>query len=200
MLTVDPVKRATISEIRNMPIFECNLPRYLQPLPEIDTYPTLPMDDMATLLMINEGQADPKKVADANGMMFSEDLGIIDPIIVSELLERISTYTEAMVWDALQQQGDNQVKVAYQLVRDHKRILKGCKSVYTLHQSMLTISTRDGGRLVCDGRFHGFFTTRMERRNPQTSVDAKYTDTRCRGGKRLGRGRSRDPRHSKCAF
>lgn len=128
MLTVDPVKRATISEIRNMPIFEDKLPRYLQPLPEIDTYPTLPMDDMATLLMINEGQADPKKVADANGMMFSEDLGIIDPIIVSELLERISTYTEAMVWDALQQQGDNQVKVAYQLVRDHKRILKGCGS------------------------------------------------------------------------
>lgn len=133
MLTVDPVKRATISEIRNLPIFQENLPRYLQPLPEIDTYPTLPMDDMATLLMINEGQADPKKVADANGMMYSEDLGIIDPIIVAELLERISTYTEAMVWDALKQSGDNQVKVAYQLVRDHKRILKGCKFFYHYH-------------------------------------------------------------------
>lgn len=133
MLTVDPVKRATISEIRNMPIFQDNLPRYLQPLPEIDTYPALPMDDMATLLMINEGQADPKKVADANGMIFSEDLGIIDPKIVSELLERISTYTEAMVWDALQQSGDNQVKVAYQLVRDHKRILKGCECLQGLH-------------------------------------------------------------------
>lgn len=127
MLCVDPVKRANIAEIRNMHFFQEDLPRYLLPLPEVDTYPTLPMDDMATLLMINEGQADPKKVAEAKGMVFSEDLGIIDPKIVNELLDRISTYTEAMVWEALQQPGDNQVKVAYQLVRDHKRILRDCE-------------------------------------------------------------------------
>lgn len=127
MLCVDPVKRAHISEIRNTPFFQQDLPRYLEPLSEIDTYPTLPMDDMATLLLINEGQADPKKVAAAKGMIFSEDLGIIDPKIVAELLERISTYTEAMVWAAMQETGDNQVKVAYQLVRDHKRIIRDCK-------------------------------------------------------------------------
>ncbi|WWD08124.1 hypothetical protein V865_006235 [Kwoniella europaea PYCC6329] len=124
MLEVDPLKRATIAEIRQMPFFQENLPRYLEPLPEMDRYPALPMDDMTTLLLINEGQADPKKVAETKGMVFTEDLGIIDPDIVEELLEKISTYTEPMVWDALQREGDNQVKVAYQLVRDHRRILK----------------------------------------------------------------------------
>ncbi|KAK8846590.1 hypothetical protein IAR55_005676 [Kwoniella newhampshirensis] len=124
MLEVDPLKRATIAEIRQMPFFQENLPRYLQPLPEMERYPALPMDDMTTLLLINEGQADPKKVAEDKGMLYTDDLGIIDPDIVHELLEKISTYTEPMVWDALQRDGDNQVKVAYQLVRDHRRILK----------------------------------------------------------------------------
>ena len=63
MLHTDPLKRATIAEIRQMPFFQEKLPRYLQPLPEMDRYPTLPMDDLSTLLLINEGQADPKKVA-----------------------------------------------------------------------------------------------------------------------------------------
>ncbi|WVQ97489.1 hypothetical protein IAU59_004603 [Kwoniella sp. CBS 9459] len=124
MLDVDPLKRATIAEIRQMPFFQENLPRYLEPLPEMDRYPALPMDDMTTLLLINEGQADPRKVAESKGMVFTEDLGIIDPDIVEELLEKITSYTEPMVWDALQKDGDNQVKVAYQLVRDHRRILK----------------------------------------------------------------------------
>ena len=133
MLHVDPLKRANIAEIRTIPFFQDNLPRYLQPLPEIERYPTLPVDDLSTILLINEGQADPKKLAEAKGMIFTEELGIVDPEIVSELLERISTYTEAMVWDALQKEGDNQVKVAYQLVRDHKRILKDCKCIVPPH-------------------------------------------------------------------
>lgn len=127
MLHTDPLRRATITEIRSMPFFQEDLPRYLQPLPEVEQYPTLPMDDLSTLLLINEGQADPRKVAESKGLIFSEDLGIIDPEIVEELLERISTYTPEMVWALLQKNGDNQVKVAYQLVRDHKRIVKDCE-------------------------------------------------------------------------
>ena len=127
MLTVDPLKRATISEIRSMPFFQTNLPRYLNPLPELDRWPTLPMDDMQTLLLINEGEADPKRVAEEKGLVFSEDLGIIDSEIVAALLEKITTYTEAGVWEALKKDGDNQVKVAYQLVRDHRRLLKDCE-------------------------------------------------------------------------
>jgi carbon catabolite-derepressing protein kinase len=127
MLVVDPVKRATIAEIRQMPFFTEHLPHYLQPLPPTpmtERYPSLPMDDLSTLLLLNEGQADPAKVAEEKGLVFTNDLGIIDADIVAELLQKISTYTEPMVWEALQKEGDNQVKVAYQLVRDHKRMLR----------------------------------------------------------------------------
>jgi len=125
MLTVDPLKRASIAEIRASPFFQVNLPQYLQPLPEVESYPVLPMDDLTTLLMINEGQTDPKKVAAAKGLIFTEDLGIIDPEIVAELVGKISSYSERSVWEALQKPEENQTKIAYQLVRDHKRILKG---------------------------------------------------------------------------
>jgi len=124
MLTVDPVKRANIAEIRQHPWFQQDLPSYLQPLPEVDSYPVLPMDDLTTLLMINEGQTDPKKVAADKGLIFTEDLGIIDPNIVAELVGKISSYTSNSVWEALQMEGENQIKIAYQLVRDHKRILR----------------------------------------------------------------------------
>ena len=129
MLTVDPVKRATIAEIREMPFFQEGLPRYLQPLPDVERYPGLGMDDLSTLLLINEGQADPKKVAEEKGLVFTEELGVISPEIVTELLEKISSYTEEEVWRELQADGDNQVKVAYQLVRDHKRILQDCEAL-----------------------------------------------------------------------
>ena len=127
MLCVDPLKRATITEIQQMPFFQEELPRYLQPLPDVERYPTLPMDDLNTLVLINEGKADPRKVAESKGLMYTEDLGVIDPTVVHELLEKISTYDDADVWRALQKEGDNQVKVAYQLVRDHRRIIKDCE-------------------------------------------------------------------------
>jgi len=122
MLVVDPVKRATIAEIRQMPFFLENLPRYLEALPSAPGTELYPVDDLSTLLLLNEGQADPKKVAESKGLVYTEDLGIIDTEVVSELLEKITTYNEPMIWEALQKPGDNQVKVAYQLVRDHKRI------------------------------------------------------------------------------
>ena len=38
MLHTDPLRRATITEIRSMPFFQEDLPRYLQPLPEVEQY------------------------------------------------------------------------------------------------------------------------------------------------------------------
>lgn len=110
-----------------MPFFQDHLPRYLQPLPDVERYPTLPMDDLNTLVLINEGKADPRKVAESKGLMYTEDLGVIDPSVVAELLDKISSYGEEDVWRALQKDGDNQVKVAYQLVRDQRRIIQDCK-------------------------------------------------------------------------
>lgn len=161
MLHVDPLKRATIAEIRTTPFFEENLPRYLQPLPEIDRYPTLPMDDLSTLLMIKEGQADPKKVAESKGLIFTDELGIVDAEIVAELLDKITTYTEAMVWEALQNDGDNQVKVAYQLVRDHKRIVQDCECY--LGSSRLTIQPCMGTRTRIRLQWRSFWHLRRLR-------------------------------------
>ena len=129
MLVVDPVKRITVTEIRALPWFQQNLPNYLQPLPptpSIERVPALPVDDLSTLLLISEGQTDPEKVAQAKGLVWTEDLGILDPATVNELCEKITSYSETDVWEALQKQGDNQIKVAYQLVRDHQRVLKDC--------------------------------------------------------------------------
>jgi carbon catabolite-derepressing protein kinase len=122
MLVVDPVKRATIAEIRQMPFFLENLPRYLEALPSAPAAEQYPVDDLNTLLLLNEGVANPKQVAEAKGLVWTEDLGIIDAPIIAELLQKVNTYTEPMIWEMLQSPGDNQVKVAYQLVRDHKRI------------------------------------------------------------------------------
>jgi carbon catabolite-derepressing protein kinase len=130
MLVVDPVKRITVTEIRALPWFQQNLPHYLQPLPptpSIERVPALPVDDLSTLLLISENEADPEKVAQAKGLVWSEDLGILDPSTVNELCEKITSYSETDVWEALQKPGDNQIKVAYQLVRDHKRVLKDCE-------------------------------------------------------------------------
>lgn len=156
-----------------MPFFQEDLPRYLQPLPEVEQYPTLPMDDLSTLLLINEGQADPRKVAEAKGLIFSEDLGIIDPEIVEELLERISTYTPEMVWALLQKNGDNQVKVAYQLVRDHKRIVKDCewgRMALLLASPRRALTFSDawlrGRGHVSHGGVYGVLAARMECQYP----------------------------------
>jgi hypothetical protein len=100
------------------------------------------MDDLTTLLMINEGQTDPKKVAADKGLIFTEDLGIIDPNIVAELVGKISSYTSNSVWEALQMEGENQIKIAYQLVRDHKRILRTSQHHFLEHWSCANRQTK----------------------------------------------------------
>jgi hypothetical protein len=165
MLTTDPVKRATISEIRAMPWYQENLPRYLQPLPEMNAYPTLPMDDLSTLLLINEGQTDPREVAESTGLLWTEDLGIVDPMIIEELLDKIRDFSPDMVWSSLQAEGDNQVKVAYQLLRDQKRMLQDSKSLSStpgIRLTMRRLACTGGRRPDCYGRILGIISTSLE--------------------------------------
>jgi carbon catabolite-derepressing protein kinase len=131
MLVVDPVKRITIPQIRELPWFQENLPQYLQPLP-------------ATPLLERPGELNPlidvqtgpggcvdddaqQKLAEAKGLEWTKDLGIIEPQIVDELCEKMAGFSRADVWEALKKEKDNQIKVAYQLVRDHKRMLQDCE-------------------------------------------------------------------------
>lgn len=137
MLVVDPVKRATIQEIRANPWFQENLPHYLQPLaptPSLER-PSVPVSELTGLLAgqgktsengnLDESQ---QKIAEARGLVYTQDLGIIDPEIVDELCEKMAGFDRYQVWDAMKKEGDNQIKVAYQLVRDHKRMLLDSES------------------------------------------------------------------------
>lgn len=140
MLVVDPVKRITISEIRQLPWFNVNLPPYLQPLPPTPAVektgfnfgltPTPPAETNA----VNPLE---RGVLDANGdghghghghqTLYLPDLGTVEPHIVDELAEKMVGFTREDVWHHLSASGDNQVKVAYQLVRDHKRMIQDCE-------------------------------------------------------------------------
>lgn len=68
-----------------------------------------------------------QKIAEAKGLVWTKDLGIIEPHIVDELCDKMAGFSRADVWDALKKEKDNQIKVAYQLVRDHKRMLQDCE-------------------------------------------------------------------------
>ena len=144
MLIVDPVKRITISEIRQLPWFQTNLPRYLCPHPSTPSNEHgPPIGDLASLIAQDDPLSstssngnrrgsqestdgmDPEKEAAKRGWVYTYDLGVIDPKIVEELVGKMQGWKRDDLWDALKRDGDNQIKVAFQLVRDHRRMLKG---------------------------------------------------------------------------
>ncbi|PWN31029.1 Pkinase-domain-containing protein [Jaminaea rosea] len=137
MLIVDPVKRITINEIRQLPWFQQDLPRYLQPLPST---PTGLMEGESSQEFDFGGGVQPQAPTDGEGQsahsvddraspsgprtIFSPDLGYLQRSIVEELQSKMVTFTAEEILDLLQQPGDNQLKVAYQLVRDHRRMVR----------------------------------------------------------------------------
>ncbi len=150
MLVVDPVRRATIAEIRQNPWFQENLPHYLQPLPPTPSLeqPNKPVGELSTLLAAQVPGAEGSKpeesqqrFAEAKNLVYTHDLGIIDPQIIDELCEKMAGFDRADVWDAVKKEGDNQIKVAYQLVRDHKRMLQDCKLHVESSAELLLIET-----------------------------------------------------------
>jgi len=68
---------------------------------------------------------DPEKEAAKRGWVYTYDLGVIDEKIVEELVDKMQGWKREDIWEALKREGDNQIKVAFQLVRDHRRMLKG---------------------------------------------------------------------------
>lgn len=123
MLVVDPVKRITITEIRQLPWFQTDLPRYLQPLP--NTPASLEPESQKEF----DFGALPAKSPEGAGnngplTISSPDLGLLSRSIVEELQSKMVTFSADEILDMLQQPGDNQLKVAYQLVRDHRRMVR----------------------------------------------------------------------------
>lgn len=163
MLIVDPVKRITISEIRQLPWFQTNLAAYLQPLPptpggerqgfsfemtgstasQQDTggetseeRRKLPEESSATS---DHEEETTRQIGSASGSrngsgssntkptipkLVTPDLGVVEEAIVEELSGKMIGFKIEDIWNHLSQEGENQVKVAYQLVRDHRRMLE----------------------------------------------------------------------------
>lgn len=107
MLTVDPLKRITIAQIRQLDWFKKGLPDYLQPLPEQEQIPE----------------------------------GDVDESIVSEIMKKMGFSRETVVV-ALKEKENNQIKVAYELVLDHRRMLAGVRHSHhrTIHHYLLSES------------------------------------------------------------
>lgn len=122
MLVVDPVKRITIAEIRQLPWFQKNLPSYLQPLP-----PTPAVEAEGFNFGMSDGtggETDKREDSEQIDRAIAPGVGIIEDEIVAELAEKMVGFSVDEVCQQLLEPGDNQVKVAYQLVRDHKRMVQ----------------------------------------------------------------------------
>jgi len=57
-----------------------------------------------------------------------EGLGVVDQEIVDDLCEKIKELNSDEVWSKLKEGGDRELRIAYQLCRDNKRMMEGCKS------------------------------------------------------------------------
>ncbi|KAG2022382.1 CAMK/CAMK1 protein kinase [Coprinopsis cinerea AmutBmut pab1-1] len=114
MLVVDPVKRATTTDIMNHPFFKVDLPRYLTPLPP----PPGPVLGMLTTLVAPPKQLDYEII---------DGLGRIEEDVVEQLAARMIGVSKDDIWECLRRddgaQG-NAVKVAYMLLRDKNRLGK----------------------------------------------------------------------------
>lgn len=152
MLVVDPVKRITIQEIRQLPWFQKDLPKYLYPLPSTPA----PVNDASTKefdFNMTPARKSSRDMNDGNGALqeskdsssstgttsppappqsqsytpqtiYTPDLGYLQRSIVHELQSKMVSFNAEEILDLLQQPGDNQLKVAYQLVRDHRRMIQ----------------------------------------------------------------------------
>ncbi|KAE8233281.1 hypothetical protein CF326_g1681 [Tilletia indica] len=127
MLVVDPVKRITIAEIRNLPWFQVNLPAYLRPLPPTPAAESSGFDFGMTPTTEEDAEAQLKggdSAIESSDPAFVPDIGTVESEIVDELAEKMLGFSKGDIEALLAQKGDNSVKVAYQLVRDHKRMIQ----------------------------------------------------------------------------
>ncbi|PWN39346.1 Pkinase-domain-containing protein [Ceraceosorus guamensis] len=127
MLVVDPVKRITINEIRQLPWFQKDLPSYLRPLPPTPAAEASGFDFRMTPGTGNgsgSGSGSGESTPAGSARETASDVGHIEEEIVDELVDKMVGFTREEVLQQLMEPEENQVKVAYQLVRDHKRLLQ----------------------------------------------------------------------------
>lgn len=129
MLVVDSNKRIKLHEIRQLPWFTKDLPSYLfaptaaPPPPNSDdvTDGEQTERDTASQWRAEEGKSDRRREW-VNG------LGVVDEEIVEDLCGKIEGLSSEDVWNTLKTGGDKELRIAYQLCRDNKRMVEGCAS------------------------------------------------------------------------
>lgn len=136
MLVVDSNKRIKLHEIRQLPWFTKDLPTYLfapaaTPSPidsEQGTEPSTPSSEAEEAALWNEAQ-DGKS---GRRREWVEGLGVVDEEIVEDLCGKIEGLTSDDVWSTLKAGGDKELRIAYQLCRDNKRMVEGCEFLRSL--------------------------------------------------------------------
>lgn len=130
MLVVDPVKRITISEIRQLPWFNVDLPSYLRPFPVTPSVEDKQFQLTAAPVMDDTLSSHPFLHAPSTSVqatpdpsMVSPDLGVIDPYVLEELMGKVEGLSRGQVLDMLRAPETNQIKVAYHLCQDYHETL-----------------------------------------------------------------------------
>ena len=146
MLLVDSNKRIKLHEIRQLPWFQKDLPSYLFAAPGPSSSAQSAEDDEPSSPTVDEPSAatwtdpTPATVSEGRRREWVDGLGVVDQEIVDDLCAKIEGLDEEKVWKSLkatasmtveERKGDNegnQVRIAYQLCRDNKRMVEGCLS------------------------------------------------------------------------
>lgn len=143
MLVVDPVKRITIAEIRQLPWFNVGLCAYLCPVPAAPNVEKQELQREAPVL--DDALAPPADAPEppprVDPDMVSPDLGVIEPLILEELLNKVQGFSREKVLEMLRAPNTNQMKVAYSLCRDYQAMLELATDCLMEQQTELELSS-----------------------------------------------------------
>ncbi|KDE08255.1 CAMK/CAMKL/AMPK protein kinase [Microbotryum lychnidis-dioicae p1A1 Lamole] len=125
MLLVDSNKRIKLHEIRQLPWFQKDLAPYLF-APSTTAMPPPNEDDNDEPQSPGVWQPEaPVAGEQSRRREWVEGLGIVDQEIVDGLCEKIAGLNPDDVWIKLQDGKDRELRIAYQLCRDNKRMVEG---------------------------------------------------------------------------
>ncbi|WFD07189.1 non-specific serine/threonine protein kinase [Malassezia vespertilionis] len=128
MLVVDPMKRITLAEIQQLPWYTQDLPSYLAQFPmtpSVEEKQCLLENPVMDDTLQNETDSDISTVEseqdDPN--MIAPDLGKLDSLYLDELMGKVQGFSRDNIIELLTAPNTNQMKLAYQLIRDYHRTL-----------------------------------------------------------------------------
>jgi carbon catabolite-derepressing protein kinase len=113
-IVVNPIKRLTMPEIMKHPWFLAGLPKYLNVAPQTPSV-NMHVESLSYIL------APPKELSQ---VVPNSSRPI--PEVVEELAESVGVDTQTVL-DSVSSDGDNAIKVAYNIAKDKRMKTMGCK-------------------------------------------------------------------------